>query len=92
MRLARERGIEVRECAIPRELLYVADEAFFTGTAVEITPIRSVDRIMVGAGKRGPITETLQKAFFGLFSGETPDQWGWLDHVDMAAPPAAAAR
>ena len=92
MRLARERGIEVRECAIPRELLYIADEAFFTGTAVEITPIRSVDRLMVGAGKRGPITETLQKAFFGLFSGETPDQWGWLDHVDMAAPPAAAAR
>ncbi len=92
MRLARERGIEVRECAIPRELLYIADEAFFTGTAVEITPIRSVDRLMVGAGKRGPITETLQKAFFGLFSGETPDQWGWLDHIDMAAPPAAAAR
>ncbi len=92
MRLARERGIEVRECAIPRELLYIADEAFFTGTAVEITPIRSVDRLMVGAGKRGPITETLQKAFFGLFSGETPDQWGWLDHVDMAAAPAAAAR
>jgi len=92
MRLARERGFEVRECAIPRELLYIADEAFFTGTAVEITPIRSVDRLMVGAGKRGPITETLQKAFFGLFSGETPDQWGWLDHVDMAAPPAAAAR
>jgi branched-chain amino acid aminotransferase len=92
MRLARERGIEVRECAIPRELLYIADEAFFTGTAVEITPIRSVDRLMVGAGKRGPITETLQKAFFGLFSGETPDQWGWLDHIDMAAAPAAATR
>ena len=92
MRLARQRGIEVRECAIPRELLYIADEAFFTGTAVEITPIRSVDRLTIGAGKRGPITETLQKAFFGLFSGETPDQWGWLDHVDMAAPPAAAAR
>ncbi|MGC8517360.1 MAG: branched-chain amino acid transaminase [Steroidobacteraceae bacterium] len=92
MRLARERGIEVRECAIPRELLYIADEAFFTGTAVEITPIRSVDRLMVGAGKRGPITEALQKAFFGLFSGATPDQWGWLDHIDMAAPAAAAAR
>ena len=92
MRLARERGIEVRECAIPRELLYIADEAFFTGTAVEITPIRSVDRLMVGTGKRGPITETLQKAFFGLFSGETPDQWGWLDHIDMAAAPAAATR
>ncbi len=91
MRLARERGIEVRECAIPRELLYIADEAFFTGTAVEITPIRSVDRLMVGAGARGPITETLQKAFFGLFTGATPDKWGWLDHIDMVAPAAAAA-
>ena len=76
MRLARERGIEVRECAIPRELLYLADEAFFTGTAVEITPIRSVDRITVGAGKRGPITETLQHAFFGLFYGQDRRQVG----------------
>ncbi len=94
MRLARERGIEVRECAIPRELLYIADEAFFTGTAVEITPIRSVDRLAVGPGRRGPITESLQKAFFGLFSGETPDKWGWLDHVNMneKAPAAAAVR
>jgi len=91
MRLARERGIEVRETSIPRELLYLADEAFFTGTAVEITPIRSVDRLLVGNGKRGPVTETLQNAFFGLFSGKTPDRWGWLDHVDMAAPRAAAA-
>jgi branched-chain amino acid aminotransferase len=91
MHLARERGLEVRECGIPRELLYLADEAFFTGTAVEITPIRSVDRIQVGAGKRGPITESLQAAFFGLFSGKTPDKWGWLDYVDMAAPRAAAA-
>ncbi len=91
MRLARERGFEVRECAIPRELLYIADEAFFTGTAVEITPIRSVDRLAVGNGKRGPVTETLQQAFFGLFSGRTPDKWGWLDYVDMAAPKAAAA-
>ena len=92
MRLARERGITVRECALPRELLYLADEAFFTGTAVEITPIRSVDRLTVGLGRRGPITESLQKAFFGLFSGETPDKWGWLDHIDMKtqAPVAAA--
>jgi len=92
MRLAKERGIEVRECAIPRELLYIADEAFFTGTAVEITPIRSVDRINVGAGKRGPITETLANAFFGLFTGKTADKWGWLDYVDMAthAPRAVA--
>lgn len=92
MRLARERGLEIRECAIPRELLYIADEAFFTGTAVEITAIRSVDRLMVGAGARGPITETLQKAFFGLFTGATSDKWGWLAHIDMAAPAAVALR
>ncbi len=91
MRLARERGIEVRECAIPRELLYIADEAFFTGTAVEITPIRSVDRLAVGTGARGPVTAALQTAFFGLFSGTTPDRWGWLDHIDMKAPRSAAA-
>ena len=90
IRLARERGIEVRECALPRELLYIADEAFFTGTAVEITPIRSVDRLTVGSGTRGPITETLQKAFFGLFTGATADKWGWLDHIDLAAAPAVA--
>ena len=94
IRLAKERGIEVRECAIPRELLYIADEAFFTGTAVEITPIRSVDRLTVGAGKRGPMTESLMNAFFGLFTGKTADKWGWLDYVDMAgasAPRAVAA-
>jgi branched-chain amino acid aminotransferase len=91
MRLARERGIEVRESALPRELIYLADEAFFTGTAVEITPIRSVDRLQIGNGKRGPVTETLQNAFFGLFSGKTPDRWGWLDYVDMATPRAAVA-
>ena len=90
--LARERGLEVRECAIPRELLYIADEAFFTGTAVEITAIRSVDRIPIGSGKHaGPITESLQQAFYGLFSGKTADQWGWLDYVDMSAPRVAAS-
>jgi branched-chain amino acid aminotransferase len=91
IRLARERGIEVKECALPREMLYIADEAFFTGTAVEITPIRSVDRLPVGTGKRGPLTETLQQAFFGLFTGKTADKWGWLDYVDMAAPRVAAS-
>lgn len=90
MRLARERGLEVREGAIPREMLYLADEMFFTGTAVEITPVRSVDRLAVGHGKRGPITESLQSAFFGLFNGRTPDKWGWLDPVDMQAPRVAA--
>jgi branched-chain amino acid aminotransferase len=87
MRLARERGLEVRESSLPREMLYLADEAFFTGTAVEVTPIASVDRIPVGNGKRGPITAQLQKAFYGLFSGQTEDKWGWLDYV-----PAPVAR
>ena len=90
MLLAREHGLEVRECAIPREMIYLADEAFFTGTAVEITPIASVDRLPVGTGKRGPITESLQQAFHGLFSGKTADKWGWLAHVDMSAARAAA--
>ena len=81
----------MRESSIPRELLYLADELFFTGTAVEVTPIRSVDRIVVGSGKRGPITQRLQLAFFGLFSGATADKYGWLDYVDMQAKPRVAA-
>jgi branched-chain amino acid aminotransferase len=89
MRLARDKGMEVREVSIPRELLYLADELFMTGTAAEITPIRSVDRITVGTGKRGPITESLQAAFFGLFSGKTPDKYHWLDAVDMSQRVAA---
>ncbi len=80
--LAREHGFEVREQAVPREFLYLADEIFLTGTAAEITPVRSVDHIKVGAGARGPITEALQSAFFGLFSGKTPDEWGWLESCD----------
>lgn len=83
--LARAHGFEVREQTIPRELLYLADEIFLTGTAAEITPVRSVDRITIGAGKRGPITETLQAAFFGLFTGKTPDRWGWLERCDAGA-------
>jgi branched-chain amino acid aminotransferase len=90
MRLARDLGYEVRETSIPRELLYIADELFFTGTAAEITPVRSVDRLTVGSGRRGPVTEKLQKAFFGLFTGATADKYGWLDAVDMAAVPRAA--
>ncbi len=80
--LARAHGFEVREQTMPREFLYLADEIFLTGTAAEITPVRSVDRITVGAGKRGPITEALQAAFFGLFTGKTPDKWGWLERCD----------
>jgi len=89
--LARERGYEVRETSIPREMLYIADELFFTGTAAEITPIRSVDRITVGSGRRGPITEALQKAFFGLFTGATADKHGWLEPVEAPAKRAASA-
>jgi len=81
MTLARELGHEVREQNLPREALYLADELFFTGTAAEVTPIRSVDGITIGAGKRGPITTSVQKAFFGLFNGETEDKWGWLEYV-----------
>lgn len=84
MRLARNLGYEVRESSIPREMLYIADEIFMTGTAAEVTPVRSVDRLEVGTGKRGPITHAIQKAFFGLFTGETPDPHGWLQPVDPA--------
>ena len=82
MTLARELGYTVKEEALPREALYLADEIFMTGTAAEVTPVRSVDKMPVGAGCRGPITEQLQKAFFGLFTGETADQWGWLTPVN----------
>jgi branched-chain amino acid aminotransferase len=91
MRLAKNLQLEVRETSVPREMLYLADELFFTGTAAEVTPIRSVDRIPVGNGKRGPITETIQKAFFGLFNGQTADPAGWLDYVDMQSKPRVAA-
>ena len=80
--LAKQIGYEVVEQEIPRELLYIADELFFTGTAAEITPVRSVDGIEVGSGSRGPITAAVQAAFFGLFDGTTEDQWGWLDSVE----------
>jgi branched-chain amino acid aminotransferase len=91
MTLAREQGLDVREIAMPREMMYLADELFFTGTAAEITPIRSVDRLTIGTGKRGPVTEKLQQAFFGLFNGTTTDKWGWLDAVDMKHKPRVAA-
>lgn len=78
--LARSLGFEVVEQAVPREMLYAADELFFTGTAAEVTPVRSVDRIPVGTGEF-PVTKQIQSAFFGLFTGETEDRWGWLDPV-----------
>ncbi len=82
--LARESGITVVETIVPREMLYIADEVFFSGTAAEITPIRSIDRITIGKGRRGPITEALQKDFFGLISGSRPDPHGWLTPVHSA--------
>jgi branched-chain amino acid aminotransferase len=80
--LARELGFEVREAMIAREMLYMAEEVFFTGTAAEITPVRSVDRIAVGEGRRGPVTAQLQEAFFGILDGSQPDKYGWLTPVD----------
>jgi branched-chain amino acid aminotransferase len=79
--IARELGIEVSEQLIPREMLYVTDELFFTGTAAEITPIRSVDKINVGAGKAGPITKKLQEIFFKYLNMETGDTHGWMTPI-----------
>ena len=81
MTLARDAGIDVVERDLPREYLYLCDELFMCGTAAEITPIRSVDGRPVGSGKPGPVTRRMQDLFFGLFSGSTPDRYGWLDPV-----------
>ena len=89
MALARRQGLEVVERSIPREMLYLADEVFFTGTAAELTPIRSVDRIQVGDGTRGPITESLQGAFFDILEGRAEDEFGWLTTVRQAGEPVA---
>jgi branched-chain amino acid aminotransferase len=86
IQLAESLGIPVSETLIPREMLYIADEVFFSGTAAEITPIRSVDRVMVGKGARGPVTEKLQKAFFGIVEGTAPDRLGWLTPVGKSEP------
>lgn len=85
--LCRDLGIEVREMPIPRELLYVADEIFFTGTAAEITPVRSVDKVRIGGGTRGPITQRLQEEFFGIVEGRMPDRHGWLTAVPVLSRP-----
>jgi branched-chain amino acid aminotransferase len=81
IRIARHEGIEVVEHNIPREMLYLADELFMTGTAAEVTPIRSVDRRVVADGKPGSVTRLVQDRFFGLFKGTTPDRWDWLDYI-----------
>jgi len=93
MTLARDMGLTVQIQDLPREMLYVSDEVFFVGTAAEVTPIRSVDKIQIGAGRRGPITTSLQTAFFDYINGVVPDRHGWLTPVQIpkAKPVAAAA-
>jgi len=86
IRLCRDMGIEVRETKVPREMLYTADEVFFTGTAAEITPVRSVDRTPVGAGTAGPVTRALQDAYLSVVRGMSADPWGWLDPVPWPEP------
>ncbi len=86
LRLAQDFSIPVIETPIPREMLYIADEVFCSGTAAEITPIRSVDRIPVGGGRRGPVTEQLQKEFFAIVTGAKPDRHGWLTAVNAPRP------
>ena len=79
--LARDLGLEVQSGAIPREFLYIADEVFFTGTAAEISPVRAIDKIPIGSGRRGPVTERLQTRFFETINGEAEDRHGWLTFV-----------
>jgi branched-chain amino acid aminotransferase len=88
MQLALDMGYSVTEIELPRELLYISDEVFMTGTAAEVTPVRSVDRIEVGNGARGPVTAAVQDAFFGLFDGRTEDKWGWLEPVGVVSKQA----
>jgi branched-chain amino acid aminotransferase len=83
LKIAATLGIPVVEQGIPREMLYLADEVFFTGTAAEITGIRSVDKVTVGEGKVGPITRAIQREFYGIVRGEKPDQFGWLTPVPV---------
>ena len=80
--LAKDLGYEIVEGKIPREMLYLADEVFFTGTAAEVTPIRSVDRTTVGSGKRGPITEKIQSEFFNIVEGKIEDKFNWLTYLE----------
>jgi branched-chain amino acid aminotransferase len=89
--LARQLGIEVVEQALPREMLYICDEAFFTGTAAEVTHLRSVDRIMVGDGTMGPVTTALHNEFFSIVNGLKPDRYNWLTPVNVkVAEPVGA--
>ena len=83
IKIARSKGFDVREEFISREMLYLADEIFFSGTAAEITPVRSVDRMPVGSGQRGPVTKEIQATFFGIVEDGARDEWGWLEAVPL---------
>jgi branched-chain amino acid aminotransferase len=89
VKIAGQLGIPVLETIIPRELLYIADEVFFTGTAAEVTPVRSVDRIKVGTGRRGPITAQIQRRFFDILDGSAEDEFHWLTPVVRVPEPVA---
>src|SRR4029078_8268440 len=84
--ILKDLGYNVVKEPIPRDLLYIADEIFFTGTAAEVTPVRSVDRIAVGSASRGPSAKAFQDEFFGIPFGQKPDRYGWLTHVRQAEP------
>jgi len=86
LRLAKDLGISILEAPIPREMLYLADEVFFSGTAAEVTPVRSVDKISVGNGTIGPITRTIQKAFYAIVQGTAEDRFHWLTPVPVKQP------
>lgn len=88
--LARDLGLPLMETVVPREMLYIADEVFFSGTAAEITPIRSIDRIQIGKGYRGPIAERLQRKFFAIINGAEPDHYHWLAPVHSQQPAGVA--
>ena len=88
--LAQDLGYQIREQDLPREMLYIGDEVFFVGTAAEITPIRSIDKIQIGSGRRGPVTTALQQAFFDYVNGVVPDRHNWLLPVEI--PTAATKR
>jgi branched-chain amino acid aminotransferase len=90
--LARDLGFTVSESIIPREALYTADEVFFAGTAAEVTPVRSIDKITIGSGRRGPLTEALQTRFFDVINGRVPDSHGWLTYVYDDEAPLRAPR
>ncbi|MFC1650220.1 branched-chain amino acid transaminase [Candidatus Latescibacterota bacterium] len=81
IQLAEEMDIEIKEQPIPREMIYIADEVFFTGTAAEVTPVASIDKVSIGEGARGPVTERIQKAFFDIVSGRAEDKRNWLLYV-----------